>query len=299
MRILHFSDVHVQVPVARMPISDMVGKRALGAANLILRRERLFRDAPRKLRVLADLVAAMRIDGVICSGDYTALGTEPELVAARQAVEPLTRAGLGFVTVPGNHDLYLPDALADRRFERHFGDLLGTDRPELTVDGRWPIVRLLGNSVAVVAVNSARPNPHPFRSSGAIPSEQLAALERILALPQIASRFVFVVTHYAPRRRDGSPDTAHHGLDNADEFLAACSRLERGAILHGHIHWRYQLRVPGVRVPVFCAGSATHAGREGIWVFDVASERSVAIGGTWNGSQYVLDTERAIDLSAH
>ncbi len=298
MRILHFSDVHVQVPVARMPLGDMVGKRALGAANLVLRRERLFRDAPRKLRALADLVAAARIDAVICTGDYTALGTEPELVAARAAVEPLTHAALGFVTVPGNHDLYLPDVLADRRFERHFGDLLGTDRPDLTVDGRWPAVRFVGESVAVVAVNSARPNPHPFRSSGAIPSEQLAALERILALPEIASRFVFVATHYAPRRRDGTPDTAHHGLDNADDFLAACRHLSRGAILHGHIHWRYHLRVPGLRVPIFGAGSATHAGREGIWVFDFESDRTLAIGGHWDGGQYVLDADHAIALTA-
>jgi len=296
MRILHFSDVHVQVPVAQMPAGDLFGKRLLGAANLVLRRERLFRDAPRKLQALADLAHATGVDFTICTGDFTALGTEPELIAARSAIAPLTRAPLGFVTVPGNHDLYLPDTIADRRFERHFGDLLGTDRPDLTVDGTWPIVRMCGSLVAVIAVNSARPNPHPFRSSGEIPSAQLAALERILLLPEIAERFVFVITHYAPRRKDGTADTAHHGLDNADELLRACSRARRGALLHGHIHWGYHLQLPGGGLPIFGAGSATHAGRESFWVFDVEADRAVAIAGSWDGDRYVLDTEHPLEL---
>lgn len=279
-----------------MPGVDLFGKRLLGAANLVLRRERLFRDASRKLRALGELVRAAGVDVVICTGDYTALGTEPELIAARTAIDSLTRAPAGFVTVPGNHDLYLPDALADRRFERHFGDLLGTDRPDLTVDGTWPIVRLCGASVAVIAVNSARPNPHPFRSSGAIPAEQLAALERILALEEIAQRFVFVITHYAPRRKDGSPDTLHHGLDNADDLLRACRGMNRGALLHGHIHWRYHLPAVVHGVPIFGAGSATHLGREGIWMFDVDGDRALAIGGTWDGDRYVLDAERPIAI---
>lgn len=296
MRILHFSDVHVQVPVAHMPPADLLGKRMLGAANLVLRRERLFRDAPLKLRALSEMAHAAGVDFTICTGDYTALGTEPELVAARSAVDALTRAPLGFVTVPGNHDLYLPDALADRRFERHFGDLLRTDRPDLTVDGTWPIVRMCGALVAVVAVNSARPNPHPFRSSGAIPPEQLSALERILVLPEIRDRFVFVITHYAPRRRDGTPDTPAHGLDNADSLLRVCGGTQRGALLHGHIHWRYHLRLPGGGLPIFGAGSATHAGREGFWLFDVEVDRALAIAGSWEGDRYVLDTDHPIHL---
>jgi 3',5'-cyclic AMP phosphodiesterase CpdA len=296
MRILHFSDVHVQVPVSQIPVADLIGKRLLGAANLVLRRERLFREAPQKLSALAHLAHAAGVDLVICTGDYTALGTEPELIAARSAVDALTRAPLGFATVPGNHDVYVPDAIADRRFERHFGDLLRTDRPDLTVDGTWPIVRMCGPLVAVVAVNSARPNPHPFRSSGAIPVEQISALERILALPEIAERFVFVITHYAPRRKDGTPDTAHHGLDNADDLLRVCTGVHRGALLHGHIHWRYHLQLPGGALPIFGAGSATHAGREGFWVFDIEADRALAIAGYWDTDRYVLDTERTIEL---
>src|ERR1041385_5879231 len=53
MRVLHFSDVHVGVPLSALPLRDMLGKRLLGAANLVLRRQRLFRDAREKLGALA------------------------------------------------------------------------------------------------------------------------------------------------------------------------------------------------------------------------------------------------------
>ena len=92
------------------------------------------------------------------TGDYTSLGTEPELVYARQTIEGLTKAPLGFLTVPGNHDLYLNEE-DQSGFDKYFGDVLGTDLPELSVDGVWPQVRLVGDSLAVVGINSARPNP--------------------------------------------------------------------------------------------------------------------------------------------
>ncbi|HEY2732355.1 MAG TPA: metallophosphoesterase, partial [Polyangiales bacterium] len=225
MRILHLSDVHVSVPLIAMPWREMFNKRLLGAANLVLRRGKHYAQAREKLAVLADLARERAVDLVICTGDYTALGTEPELVAARAAIDRLTDRPLGYVTVPGNHDVYMPDALRDHRFERHFGDLLESDLPEARVDGAYPIVRLLGDEVAVLAVNSARPNPEPWRSSGAIPDAQLRALRTLIDDPRIAPRFVFVMTHYAPRRADGMPDRASHGLDNADAFLAACSRI--------------------------------------------------------------------------
>ena len=289
MRILHLSDVHVTVPLAELPWGEMWNKRLLGAANLVLRRGHHFAQAREKLEALALMAAEQHVDLVICTGDYTALGTEPELAAARRAILPLTGRAYGYVTVPGNHDVYLPDGVRERRFERHFGDLLRSDLPEACVDGPWPLVRLVGEHVAVIAVNSARPNPQPWRSNGAIPERQLRALQELCADPRIAGRFVFVITHYAPRRADGSPDKPAHGLINADAFLDACRSLRRGAILHGHIHGRFQLAVPEHALRVFGAGSTTCAGREGLWLFDVNADHARAQGGSWNGERYVVD----------
>jgi 3',5'-cyclic AMP phosphodiesterase CpdA len=296
LRVLHFSDVHVDVPLWQMPAREMLGKRLLGGANLILRRKRKFAAAREKLAELGRFAERERVDLVICTGDYTALGTEPELVAARQAVESLTHRPRGFVTMPGNHDLYLPDTLVDRRFERVFGDLLGAgDWPERTVDGAWPQVRLYDDALAVVSINSARPNPPILRSSGRIPEAQLEALERVLSDPRLAGRLVLVATHYAPRRRDGSPDRFAHGLENADELLGVCRRAPRAAIVHGHIHWRYHVLPPG-GPHLFGAGSATYAGREGIWLFEIERGGARALPGHFAGGTYELEPARAVAL---
>jgi len=295
IRVLHLSDVHVDVPIWRMPLRELLGKRLLGAGNLLLRRRPLFADARAKLEKLARFAEREAVDLVVCTGDYTALGTVPELEAARAAIEPLARRPLGFVTVPGNHDLYVPDTLRDSRFERIFGDLLGSDWPEHSVDGGWPAVRLYDPDLAVVALNSARPNPQPWRSSGRIPDAQLRALGELLADPRLRGRTLLIATHYAPRLRDGKPDRWNHGLENADELLAVCARAPRAALLHGHIHWRYHI-VPQSGLHQFGAGSATHAGREGIWLFEVEHNHLRAVPGGFEGGDYRLDPSAAVEF---
>ncbi len=291
VRILHFSDVHITAPLGGVPLRQMLNKRLVGAANLHLVRGRRFERGVYKLEALARLATEVAADLILCTGDYTALGTEPELALARQLMEPFTAAPLGFVTMPGNHDVYLPDAVRDRRFERHFGAFLESDLPDLCTDGPWPIVRLPADDVALVAVNSARPNPEPWLSSGRIPAIQLDGLARAIEDPRVAGRFVVVATHYAPRLRDGKPDTPRHGLDNAEQLLAACAPIERGILVHGHVHWRYHLRLPGLRVGLFGAGSATHAHREGLWVYDVGGPRPQARAGGWDGERFVLEPD--------
>jgi 3',5'-cyclic AMP phosphodiesterase CpdA len=294
MRVLHLSDVHVDIPLSAMPWREMWNKRFLGAGNLELRRRSHFAQAREKLDALAQLARDERVDLVICTGDYTALGTELEIAAARGAISRLTEMPLGFVTVPGNHDLYLPRSVVDGRFERHFGDLMRSDLPDACVDGVWPIVRLCGEKVAVIAVNSARPNPQPWRSSGRIPDAQLDALTRLLDDPRLRDRFIFVITHYAPRRADGSPDRWSHGLENADAFLAACGGIGRGAVLHGHLHHRFHLKLAELRAHIFGAGSATSARHEGFWVFDVGEGATRATPGSFESGRYVLDNAAAL-----
>jgi len=297
MRILHFSDVHLPVRLLSVPCRDWMGKRMIGGANLFLGRARKFADGYEKLVALDRFRRELDVDLVICTGDYTSLGTRAELRDARKAVEPLMQAPLGYVNVPGNHDIYVFDVLRQKRWDESFGDTFGTDLPQYVVDGgRWPFVRLVGDDVAVVAVNSARPNPQPWRSSGKIPPLQLEALERILTDPVLLGRFVFVLTHYAPRAEDGVPDRRLHGLVNADEFLAVCADLSHGAILCGHIHRRYMVRAEGVKPPIFCAGSATKAGDEGLWLFDVEDGQVRATPGTWRDGGYALDPSAAVEV---
>ena len=289
MRILHFSDIHLEPDLRRFPLKSWLGKRCLAGLNLVFRRRRHFADSARKVATLPAFCDEHDVDLVIFSGDYVAMGTRLELVRARQAVEPLMHRPLGYVNVPGNHDIYLSDTVRGRWWEESFGDTLGSDLEDRSVDGPWPLVRLVGDEVAVVAVNSARPNPSVLKSSGRIPPAQLAALADLLGDPRIRDRFTFVVTHYAPRLPDGSRDTEAHGLDNADELLEVVAGMDRGAVLFGHVHHCCRIVLPGVRPTLFDAGSATYTGREGLWMYEMTGREGRAIRGRWTGERYELD----------
>ncbi len=296
IRLLHFSDVHVQESVLEMPANELVGKRMLAAFNLWLRRGRLFRESVAKLDALARFAAEEQVAFAICTGDYTALGSEREYASAREAIAGLTRAPLGFCTVPGNHDLYLADTLRDGRFERHFGEFTRSDWPAYASDGPYPYVRVIADELAVVGVNSAKPNPNPFSSSGCVPAAQLSALARILDDVRLAGRWVIVITHYGLLRADGRPDSVHHGLDNGEELMRICAR-PRVVLAHGHIHHRYCHPATHERPWLFCAGSATQREREGFWLYELTGGRLFAIPGRFEAGAYLLAREQAREVT--
>lgn len=288
MRVLHFSDIHISLGLRRIPPRDWPGKRIAGGVNFLRGRGRRFERALEKLGRLVEFSEGNEVDLVIFSGDFTAMGTKAEFAAARAAIQPFVDSKAEFVCVPGNHDIYTRTVVRQRRFETTFEGLLETDLAGTNFDGQWPIVRLQGDDVAVIALNSAKPNPVPWRSSGHISARQLDALREILERPELEGRFVFVVTHYAPCLADGGPDTDLHGLENVEDFLKACARIERGAILCGHVHHTYRARIPGVGAEVFCAGSATMHELEGFWLFDVEDAGIAARRGRWTEDGYEL-----------
>lgn len=265
-RLLHFSDPHLESGLADAGASAFANKRALGFANLVLRRRRHFVHAAEKLASLHEFARQADIDFVLCTGDYTALGTRSELEGARKQVDALIRAPLGFATVPGNHDVYVGDG--DGAFERLFADGLVSDLAEYRWERGQPFVRLVGEHVAIVGLESAHPNP-VHTSSGRVSDAHMAALPTILGDARLASRMVLVALHYAPRLWSGRPDAALHGLENEAELLSAVARVRHGALVFGHIHHGYSVRVPGVAPPLVCAGSATYVGRESAVVWEV------------------------------
>lgn len=297
MRILHFSDPHIPSPLYRVPLVKWMGKRAIGGANLFLGRHRLFADAVTKINALARFKSEHHVDLVICTGDYTALGLNHEYIEAFNTILPLMDAPNGYVNVPGNHDYYLTDALKEERFHTYFGDTLQSDLPEYQVDGPWPLVRLIGDDLGVIAINSSRPNPLPWRSSGRIAEKQLETLEALSNDSRVADRLVFIITHYAPLLADGRHDSRLHGLTNTEPFLASCGQFRRAIILCGHVHRCYHVTVPDTGLPIFCAGSATMVKRESFWVFDLLQEEIKVTRGKWDNMQFVLDKDSMVTLA--
>lgn len=271
-----------------MSLGDWFSKRAVGVLTLLRGRTRRFDQAEEKLAVLAKFREEQDIELVICTGDYTALGLERELANARRVVEPLMQGQEGYITVPGNHDLYVPEVVRENWFNKNFDGTLKSDLPEYCVDGPWPQVRLIGDDLVIVAVNSARPNLL-WRSDGSIPEAQLSSLNDLLGDKRLADRFIIVMTHYAVRMPDGGPDTRLHGLNNADDFLSVCSKIRRGALLCGHIHHRYQLAIDGLNAQLFCAGSVTMENRESFWVYELTGGQFHAYPGYWDGKAYRVD----------
>ncbi len=81
-------------------------------------------------------------------------------------------------------------------------------------------------------------------------------------------------------------------------LLEISRAAQRGVIVHGHVHWRYHVRVAESPLPLCCAGSTTHEGREGLWVFDVEKDRTVATPGRWDQSRYILEPDQAFEIVA-
>jgi len=271
IRILHCSDPHFDLSLRTVPWRKWFGKRAVGALNLLGGRGRYFDEAEEKIAALTRFKESHEVDLVLCTGDYTALGLTAELENAAELIAPLARPPENFITLPGNHDIYAKDVIHSEAFRLCFGRYMHSDWPQYTVDGTWPFVRLFGEELAVIGVNSAKPNPLPWRSDGHIPPAQLQALERLLSDRRLENRHLFVMTHYAARLENGRPDRKNHGLRNADEFLRICRHIRKGAILNGHIHRCYvtPLGDEGLSIDQYCAGSISMEGREGFWLFDI------------------------------
>ena len=78
-KVLHISDVHLEDGFPGVPLKSFINKRIVGLANLHFRRRTVFAEAAQKVEALAAFSKEQGADLVICTGDYTALGTEPEM----------------------------------------------------------------------------------------------------------------------------------------------------------------------------------------------------------------------------
>jgi hypothetical protein len=109
-------------------------------------------------------------------------------------------------------------------------------------DGPFPYVRLRG-PVALIGLSTAVPRP-PLIAAGQFGRRQLEALARVLEHPEVQSRTPVLLQHHPWH----NPPTRLHrlleGLYDAEEQAELLQHVERGLLLHGHLHRRVHRLLP-------------------------------------------------------
>jgi 3',5'-cyclic AMP phosphodiesterase CpdA len=254
-RIAHLSDTHVLSPAGVEWRKILFNKRITGYANLVLRRGRVYR---REYLLAVLEAAATCADHVVVTGDITNLALESEYEEARRLIDSLARSA-EVTVVPGNHDIYLPSIQRERRFPHFCGKFLVSDLPECAVQlpaGPYPCVKLRGPA-AIIALSSAVPRP-PFVASGNVGDVQLAALEKVLAHPEVARRTPVILIHHPPVDRRMRLAQLRDGLVDAESLRNSLDPLSHGLVLFGHLHVRVRcvLRTASGALDVICASGA-------------------------------------------
>jgi 3',5'-cyclic AMP phosphodiesterase CpdA len=233
VRILHFSDPHVQLPRWReRPLRELGPLRAIATVELWKGRGRDYDEALPTLRQIVRDADTLRADLVVCTGDLTQLAMEEEFALAREALAPLLDR---LVSIPGNHDRYPLAGRANKLYETYF--------PSRPLPEDFTVVDSCGEVC------------WPVISPGRIADAELR---------RDFSRKI-VLVHHAPFRGGGVPDVRWKRLRGARKLLEATR--DAAAVLCGHVHERFQAR------NVICAGSSTMRGDEGYWVIELVPGR--------------------------
>lgn len=242
----HLSDPHL-APIPRPRFGQLIGKRAAGYFNWGRSRRFIHRPA-----VLAKIVEDLRAkpDHLVVSGDIVNIALPAEFVRGRDWLGEFGR--IDDVTfVPGNHDIYVPAAIA--LANRYFGGWMRSDSGE----PGFPFVRRRG-PLALIGLNSGVPTP-PWRATGHLGAEQLAKLAAILDA-QKDQAFRVIIVHHPPV----SEAARKKRLLDADALKQVIAAHGAELLIHGHDH-RHMLNwldgPNGTRVPALGVPSASAVAR--------------------------------------
>lgn len=222
--------------------------------------------------------------------DYT--GSTPSSAAAIHGTASV------LTTIPGNHDTYVPSALANNWFGKYFGDTLYSDQNQPdnaqtlpSFHSQFPAIKQLVpelegvennneelGSVTLICLNSGLPTK-PFIARGYLtqPVDQLARAAEILKRenlspaendsPAHGKSFKIVLIHHPPVvRTDQGYDEFSHGLDNGDKEKLAqfCQDHNVDLVINGHTHIPYVGTIPNItnQTLVIDPGSGTQVNTE-------------------------------------
>jgi 3',5'-cyclic AMP phosphodiesterase CpdA len=254
-RLAHVTDPHFRGFREARPL-DFAGKRAVGLANLIVNRVRkhkmdLLEDLRRDLRAVAP-------DHLALTGDLSNVAIGGEWRVALAWLDLCGLAPDAVTVIPGNHDAYVAQVVADRSFEKLFAAYQTSDVDRDPETAYYPFVQIR-EGVALVGVSSAVATGD-LGAWGRIGEAQLARLEAILKAPELRGLTRVVLIHHPPvLHKEGE----QRNLRDRAELAAVLARAGAELVLHGHDHADQRAELPGPDgrpIPIIGAGSASYAG---------------------------------------
>ncbi|WP_350335094.1 metallophosphoesterase family protein [Coralliovum pocilloporae] len=247
-RLAHISDPHLG-PLPDPSGIELASKRVLGYINWRKNRARTLTNT--FLDGLLDDMRQHSPNHIAVTGDLVNLALKAEFKPARQWLTTLGKPA-DVSVVPGNHDAYVPGALAEA--ERCWHDYMCGDGHPNGLRPTYPYVRIRGN-VALIGVSSARATG-PFMATGYIDSIQARHLTELLAHLKDERLFRVVMIHHPPIR---GATHWHKRLIAASRFRTAIKKSGAELVLHGHTHLATRMSLPGpeMDVPVICVPSAS------------------------------------------
>lgn len=241
----HLSDIHLApLPIPRR--RELIGKRITGYINWRRRRWQIH-DRAALDALVADLLTQAQ-DHVAVTGDIANLALPEEFALGRRWLQTLGEPH-DVTVVPGNHDVYVP--IGARLAEQAWGEFMHGDAGE-----SFPFVRRRG-PVALIGLNSGIATA-PFRATGRLGHDQLAALPALLDRLKREGLFRVVLVHHPPVSAAGR----HKRLVDAPALVAVLARHGAELLLHGHDHLHMINRLPGpdgTHVPAVGVHSASAA----------------------------------------
>jgi len=221
LRLAHLSDPHLSVPLADVPVSAWLGKRALSRLSWVRGRGAL--QQPGVLAAAVADIQAHQPDHWAITGDVTNFSLPVEFRAAASWLASLD-APARVSVIPGNHDALVP--LPQAEGWAHWQPWMQGDAPD---DRALPWLRVR-QGVALLGLSSALPTP-PGIAGGTLGAAQLQWLAAQLAATGAQGLFRIVLLHHPPA--DGVV-SARKALTDRAALRAVLAEHGAELVLHGH-----------------------------------------------------------------
>ncbi|MGB8817716.1 MAG: metallophosphoesterase [Rhizobiaceae bacterium] len=228
-RLAHVSDIHLS-PLPDLRKRDLASKRITGYLNWRFNRKKT--HAGEALKPIMDDIRLAAPDHIAVTGDLVNLALGPEFAATRHWLESIGEP-FDVSVVPGNHDAYVPGALAKacQSWTEYMTGDVGLKGAVPTPETLFPYLRQRG-PVALIGVSSAVASA-PFLATGRFRADEAEQLAVLLRQAKDSGLFRVVMIHHPPFRFEDDASRRLYGIRLFQKTV-----LEAGAelVLHGHTH---------------------------------------------------------------